>query len=102
VRDVRRIREMRVPVFHGGIRPLDMRGRAEMVAMDVPVECGDIRVEPGDYAFGDADGVVVIPGAAAEETIWLGLEKASAEDRTRELLAAGRRLKDVFGELGVP
>jgi hypothetical protein len=31
VRDVARIRAMRFPVFHGGIGPLDTKGRAEMV-----------------------------------------------------------------------
>jgi regulator of RNase E activity RraA len=101
VRDVRRIRELRFPVFHGGIGPLDSKGRAEMMAMDVPVECGGVRVEPGDYLLGDVDGVVVIPRAAAPEAIRLALEKVSAEDRTRELLASGRKLKDVFDELGV-
>jgi 4-hydroxy-4-methyl-2-oxoglutarate aldolase len=101
VRDVRRIREVRFPVFHGGIGPLDSKGRAEMMAMDVPVECGGVRVEPGDYLLGDVDGVVVIPHAAAPEAIRLSLEKVSAEDRTRELLASGRKLKDVFDELGV-
>ena len=101
VRDVRRIRDLRFPVFHGGIGPLDSKGRAEMMAMDVPVECGGVRVEPGDYLLGDVDGVVVIPREAAPEAIRLSLEKVSAEDRTRELLASGRKLKDVFDELGV-
>ena len=36
VRDVRAIRAMRFPVFHGGIGPLDSRGRGKMMAMDVP------------------------------------------------------------------
>jgi regulator of RNase E activity RraA len=101
VRDVRRIRELRFAVFHGGIGPLDSKGRAEMMAMDVPVECAGVRVEPGDYLFGDVDGVVVIPRLAAAETIRLGLEKVAAEDRTREMLATGKRLKEVFDELGV-
>jgi 4-hydroxy-4-methyl-2-oxoglutarate aldolase len=101
VRDVRRIRELRFAVFHGGIGPLDSKGRAEMMAMDVPVECAGVRVEPGDYLFGDVDGVVVIPRLAAAETIRLGLEKVAAEDRTREMLATGKRLKEVFDKLGV-
>src|SRR5581483_9315681 len=35
VRDVRRIRAAGFPVFHGGIGPLDSKGRAEVVAIDV-------------------------------------------------------------------
>jgi 4-hydroxy-4-methyl-2-oxoglutarate aldolase len=101
VRDVRRIREVGFPVFHGGIGPLDSKGRGEMMAMDVPVECGGVRVEPGDYVLGDVDGVVVVPQAVAGEAFGQALAKVAAEDRTREMLAAGRKLKDVFDELGV-
>src|ERR1700722_6684757 len=36
VRDVGRIRAMRFPGFHGGIGPLDTKGRAEMQEKDVP------------------------------------------------------------------
>ena len=101
VRDVRRIREVGFPVFHGGIGPLDSKGRGEMMAMDVPVECGGVRVEPGDYVLGDVDGVVVVPHAAAEEAFRQALGKVAAENRTREMLAAGRKLREVFDELGV-
>jgi regulator of RNase E activity RraA len=101
VRDVRRIRQMRFPVFHGGIGPLDSKGRGEMMAMDVPVECAGVRVEPGDYVFGDVDGVVVIPAEVAGEAIAGALDKASREDRTRDELLAGRLLGEVYATYGV-
>lgn len=101
VRDVRQIREMRFPVFHGGIGPLDSKGRGEMMAMDVPVELGGVRVLPGDYVFGDVDGVVVIPQARAVETFRLALEKVSAENRTRDELRAGAKLAEVYARYGV-
>lgn len=34
--------------------------------LNVPVSCGRVLVRPGDYVFGDATGVVVIPEAEAE------------------------------------
>jgi regulator of RNase E activity RraA len=101
VRDIRRIREMRFPVFHGGIGPLDSKGRGEMVAMDVPVELAGVRVEPGDWILGDADGVVVIPQAAAGEAFRQALAKVSAEDTTRDELATGASLAEVFARHGV-
>lgn len=101
VRDVRQIREMRFPVFHGGIGPLDSKGRGEMMAMDVPVELGGVRVLPGDYVFGDVDGVVVIPQARAAETFHLALEKVTAENRTRDELRAGAKLAEVYARYGV-
>jgi regulator of RNase E activity RraA len=47
VRDVRHVRAMEFPVFHGGIGPLDSKGRARMVEMDTPIECGGVRVRTG-------------------------------------------------------
>src|SRR4029077_6989552 len=58
VRDVRQIREMQFRVFHGGIGPLDTKGRARMVERDTRVECGGVGIESGDIVFGDVDGVV--------------------------------------------
>jgi 4-hydroxy-4-methyl-2-oxoglutarate aldolase len=101
VRDVRRIREMRFPVFAGGIGPLDTKGRAEMVAMDVPVTVAGVRVESGDLIFGDVDGCVVVPRTVASQAVAIALEKVTAEDRTRDALLEGRSLIEVFGTYGV-
>ncbi len=101
VRDVRQIRAMNFPVFHGGIGPLDTRGRARMVAMDVPTECGGVPVATGDLVFGDVDGVVVIPAAIADEVIALAVTKVAAENRTRDALLAGELLQDVYARFGV-
>ena len=47
-----------IPVFAGGRRPLDSKGRGKVAAIDVPVVVAGARVAPGDLVFGDADGVV--------------------------------------------
>jgi len=96
VRDVRQIREMRFPVFHGGIGPLDTKGRARMVQRDVPVECAGVKVRSGDILFGDVDGVVVIPQERAAEVLAKAKEKVAGEGRTRDELRQGRLLGEVF------
>src|SRR5215468_4334608 len=53
VRDVARIRAMRFPVFHGGIGPLDTKGRAEMVEKDMAIDIAGVHVAPGDWVLGD-------------------------------------------------
>lgn len=101
VRDIRGIRRVGFPVFHGGIGPLDSKGRAEVVARDIPVECAGVRIESGDYVFGDADGVVVVPQAIAPRAFSEAMKKVEAEDVTRDELLAGRSLGEVFAKYGV-
>jgi 4-hydroxy-4-methyl-2-oxoglutarate aldolase len=101
VRDVKAIRAMRFPAFHGGIAPLDSKGRGKVAAIDVPVDCAGVRVEPGDLVFGDADGVVVVPRGVEERVIARAFEKVSGEDQTRDELRAGAKLRDVFARHGI-
>ena len=101
VRDVRMIREMRFPVFAGGIGPLDSKSRGKMMMSDVPAMIGNVRIEPGDIVFGDADGVVSIPKAMAREVLEKALEKVASEDVMRAELEAGALLKDMFEKYGI-
>lgn len=101
VRDVRQMREMQFPVFHGGIGPLDTKGRARMVERDVCVECAGVSIESGDIVFGDLDGVVVVPRAHEDEVLHKAMEKVSGEDHTREALRGGETLAAVFKRFGI-
>lgn len=100
-RDIRAIRAMKFPVFHGGIGPLDSKGRGQVAAIDVPVELAGVHIEPGDLVFGDADGVVAIPRKIEEKVLAAALEKVSGENRTRDALRKGEKLKDVFERYGI-
>lgn len=100
-RDVRGIRAMGFPVFHGGIAPLDSKGRGRIMALDVPIECAGVRVEKGDLVFGDADGVVVIPQRIEAEVLRLAFEKVRGEKNTLADLRAGHKLADVFARYGI-
>jgi 4-hydroxy-4-methyl-2-oxoglutarate aldolase len=100
-RDVRAIRDMQFPVFAGGIGPLDSKGRGKVMAIDVPVVVAGARVCPGDLVFGDADGVVVVPHAIEEQIVAAALAKVAGENATREALARGEKLADVFKRHGI-
>jgi 4-hydroxy-4-methyl-2-oxoglutarate aldolase len=101
VRDVKQIRDMRFPVFAGGIGPLDTKGRARMVERDVPVECAGVAVRPGDIVFGDVDGIVIIPREHEREVIARAIEKVSGENQSRDALRRGELLGDVFKRLRI-
>lgn len=101
VRDIARIRAMEFAVFHGGIGPLDTKGRAEMVEKDGPVEIAGVHASPGDWVMGDVDGVVIVPADRADAVFRAALDKIAAENTTRTELAAGARLQDVYARYGV-
>ena len=101
VRDIKTIRKLKFPVFHGGIGPLDTKGRAKMMARDVPVSCGGVAVSSGDLVFGDVDGVVVIPQAIAPKVIEAAIAKVKSENVTRDELNRGLLLGDVYRKYGV-
>lgn len=95
-RDVKRIVGMGFPVFATGIRPCSSNGRCRVVSYNAPVECGGVLVEPGDFVFGDIDGVVVAPREVAGEAVERSLEKVEKEDVTRSELQRGLKLKEVY------
>src|SRR5581483_3057961 len=101
VRDIKAIRAMTFPVFHGGIAPLDSKGRGVVKAIDVPIECAGVAVAPGDLIFGDADGVVVVPQRVEAEVLALAFEKIAGERNTLRDLQAGESLASVFAKYGI-
>lgn len=96
VRDCIKIIDMDFPVFCSGIRPLDSKGRAVVMDYDVPVQCGEVLVYPGDIVFADFDGVIVIPKSAEEKVFVKAKEKVTSENLSRKELLEGRSLREVY------
>jgi regulator of RNase E activity RraA len=71
VRDISELRRLEFPVWSRRVSPATSVGRMISVDKQIPVKCGEIMVHPGDYIVADADGVVVVPTAAAEKVIEL-------------------------------
>jgi regulator of RNase E activity RraA len=100
-RDVTKIIAMDYPVFATGFSPLDSKGRLDGISHGQPIRIGDCIIRPGDYVFGDIDGVVVIPMELAEKAVPRALEKVTGENKVREELAKGRSVREVFDEYGI-
>jgi regulator of RNase E activity RraA len=100
-RDAARIVAMGFPVFAAGFSPLDSRGRIDCIAHGVPIRIGATTVRPGDWVFGDVDGVVVVPWELADDALGRALAKVQGENTVRDELARGRPLREVFAEHGI-
>jgi RraA family protein len=92
VRDVATIREMKMPVYAAGVTPNGpfKNGPGEL---NVPISCGGVAVKPGDIVVGDADGIVVIDPADAEDI--LAKSKATVNKEAGIVAAIAKNAWDV-------
>ena len=74
--------------------------RREELSINVPIACGGVVVNPGDFIVADLMGVTVIPQEIAEETVRLAQEQANREEATREWVAKGKTVEDLLNEFG--
>ena len=63
---------------------------------NVPITCADVLVLPGDVVVGDAEGVVVIPAALAEEVARDALAQEEQEAFVLERVDAGESIDGLF------
>lgn len=75
-------------------------GRKEELSINVPIACGGVVVNPGDFIVADLMGVVVVPLEIAEEVVKLAQEQADREALTREWVAQGKTVEDLLNEFG--
>jgi 4-hydroxy-4-methyl-2-oxoglutarate aldolase len=66
-------------------------------AINVPVTCGGVGVEPGDIIVADRDGVVVVPLEDAARIADLADEHLEAEIARLKEVEAGGSITDAFG-----
>lgn len=94
-RDVRPISEMRFPVWS---KAISAKGtvKATLGAVNVPVVCAGVNVEPGDVVVADDDGVVVIPKKFATDTAQKAQKRKDDEDGKRKQLEAGTLSLDMY------
>lgn len=95
-RDVDRVNALGFPVFCRYATPADVGGRWMVESMGEPVEIGGVRIESGDYVLADVDGVVVVPAAAAAETVAEAERVAATEDSLREAIRAGADPQEAY------
>jgi 4-hydroxy-4-methyl-2-oxoglutarate aldolase len=93
------------PVFARYLSPIESRGRTRIRAIENPIAVAgsltsQVRVEPGDWLFGDMDGVVVIPAARIEDVLKKAEEIGGVEDAVREEVRNGADVSAVFEKYG--
>lgn len=67
VRDYTAVAELEIPVYAANPHPAVLGRKHVPWAVDETIACGGSTVQPGDIIVADADGILVIPPALAEE-----------------------------------
>ena len=103
-RDTDELEDIGWPIWTRSITPRGTHtmfsGRKEELSINVPIQCGGVAINPGDFIVADLMGVVVIPLDKAEEVVAAAAEQAEREQKTREWVAKGKTVEDLLNEFG--
>lgn len=100
-RDTPKIVQQDWPVFSWGSYGQDAGVRTVVVDYRVPVQIGQVTINPGDLLVGDIDGVVVIPRAVEDEVLTRALGKASTENLVLRAINGGMSSTEALASFGV-
>src|SRR6202043_3828789 len=101
LRDTKAVLNLNFPAFSWGSYAQDSAPRYKVVDFRIAIEIGAVRVRPGDFLFGDIDGVCAVPADAATEVFTKALEKARGEKLVRKSLEEGSSAVAAFEKHGI-
>jgi len=96
IRDTSYILARGFPVFTRFRCAADAMGRWKITDMNIPVRVSGVLVRPGDWIFGDVDGVVIVPQELVMEVLEEAEAVVDAENRIREAVGEGVPLHDMY------
>lgn len=100
VRDVDFINAMNYPVFARFKCSASSIGRWDITEFQIPIKVGKTEIQPGDFVFGDTDGVVIVPKALTLDVLQAAEDVFERERGMREDLRRGVGVKDAYAKYG--
>jgi len=99
VRDIEEIRKLRFPVFARHVAPTSGKTRIRISSINDGIQCGGVKLAPGDIVVGDDTGLVVLRRNKAPEVLKTATELLEADKRFERLVEQGRTFGDAAREL---
>lgn len=106
VRDSDYVIKMGYPVFSRYQTPVEAFGRFDIIEWEKPINLAGatsqrVAINPGDYVFGDLDGIVIVPSDLIMKVLEEAESRFETESKVREALKAGGKPLEVFRKFGV-
>lgn len=98
VRDQEEMVELAFPVFSRHMTPLTGRGRLAITGINEPINCGSVRVRPGDVIVADGSGVVCIPAEHAAQVAELAGRYSMDDEQAAAELAKGLSFREAMAK----
>ena len=99
-RDTNYLIKMGFPMFCRFRNPVEGCGRSTLINYMVPIFVkgvdGSLRVDPGDFVFGDNDGVVIVPKDQTLKVLEFAEKLFEDEEKSRQALANGMHPFEVY------
>lgn len=99
-RDLAFIEKIGFPIAFRHTTPKDIVGFWLVDGLDIPIVIGEVRMRPGDYLLADADGIVVLPKARAEEIVAEAERAIGTENLIRKAILEGEDPQQAYLKYG--
>ncbi len=103
-RDTDELEDIGWPIWTRAITPRGTHtmfsGRKEELSINVPIQCGGVVVNPGDFIVADLMGVTVVPIMKAAQIVADAREQIKREEKTRAWVSQGKTVDDLLAEFG--
>lgn len=100
VRDLPQLKKIGFPVFSTGPVPSTSVTHYRFGGMNIPVDCGGVKVNPNDIIVADQDGVVVVPRAHAAEVLVLAEKLDNSEHSMYPFIEKFHSIQEAVKQFG--
>jgi regulator of RNase E activity RraA/CMP-N-acetylneuraminic acid synthetase len=99
-RDSQSVKGYNLPVFSTHTTCVDVRGRAVLDSISMPIEISGVRVREGDLIFADSEGVVVVPSPWVECVLSRALDAIKSEKDIIHDITRGQDVASITKKYG--